>query len=42
MYQLRELERRDLEAINTWRNDSELISLLGAPFRYIRVVSETH
>ena len=34
-YQLRELERRDLSAINQWRNDPELIRLLGAPFRYI-------
>ncbi|MBQ7560524.1 MAG: GNAT family N-acetyltransferase [Synergistaceae bacterium] len=35
MYRLRELERRDLAEINKWRNDPELINLLGAPFRYI-------
>lgn len=35
MYYLRELERRDLPTINKWRNDPELIALLGAPFRYI-------
>lgn len=35
MFRLRELERRDLEKINYWRNDPELIALLGAPFRYI-------
>lgn len=35
MYRLRELERRDLPDINRWRNDPELISNLGAPFRFI-------
>lgn len=35
MYQLRELERNDLQAINAWRNRPELIAQLGAPFRYI-------
>lgn len=35
MYKLRELERKDLETINSWRNNPELISFLGAPFRYI-------
>lgn len=35
MYRLRELERKDLETINRWRNNPELISRLGAPFRYI-------
>ena len=35
MYRLRELERRDLESINKWRNDPLLIGQLGAPFRYI-------
>lgn len=35
MYKLREIERKDLSIINKWRNDSELISMLGAPFRYI-------
>lgn len=37
MYALRELERKDLSTINKWRNDPELISLLGAPFRYINL-----
>lgn len=35
MYRLRELDAKDIPAINQWRNDPELISLLGAPFRYI-------
>ena len=35
MYRLREVERRDMALINQWRNDSELISCLGAPYRYI-------
>ena len=37
MYKLRELESRDLEEINSWRNKPELISHLGAPFRYINL-----
>ena len=41
MYKLRELERSDLFRINTWRNDPELISLLGAPFRYINLEIDT-
>lgn len=35
MYRLRELEQKDIRTINRWRNDKELISGLGAPFRYI-------
>lgn len=35
MYRLRELERKDLDEINRWRNDPTVISYLGAPFRYI-------
>lgn len=35
MYRLRELSAKDLETVNRWRNDPELISMLGAPFRYI-------
>ena len=35
MYKLRELERADMPEINRWRNDAELISHLGAPYRYI-------
>ncbi len=35
MYRLRELERDDISMLNKWRNDYELIDLLGAPFRYI-------
>lgn len=35
MYILRELRRSDLPAINAWRADRELISRLGATFRYI-------
>lgn len=37
MYKLRELERGDLPFINKWRNNSELIAMLGAPFRYINL-----
>lgn len=37
MYHLRELERKDLKTINCWRNDPELIAVLGAPFRYINL-----
>lgn len=37
MYKLRELERKDLPLINQWRNSPELISLLGAPFRFINL-----
>lgn len=37
MFCLRELERKDLPKINRWRNDPELIALLGAPFRYINL-----
>lgn len=35
MYKLRELERKDIEKINLWRNSKDLIDMLGAPFRYI-------
>lgn len=35
MYQLRELERKDLSVINQWRNNPDLIASLGAPFRFI-------
>lgn len=37
MYKLRELERKDLVEINLWRNNPELIELLGAPFRFINL-----
>lgn len=35
MYRMREIERKDVEVINSWRMNQELISKLGAPFRYI-------
>lgn len=35
MMKLRELERKDISEINTWRNQHELIDMLGAPFRFI-------
>jgi UDP-4-amino-4,6-dideoxy-N-acetyl-beta-L-altrosamine N-acetyltransferase len=35
MYKLRELVRNDLCKINQWRNDPDVISYLGSPFRYI-------
>lgn len=34
-YCLREIERRDIKIINSWRNDPELIDFLGAPYRFI-------
>lgn len=37
MYQLREIDRKDLSSINKWRNNPELISCLGAPFRFINL-----
>lgn len=37
MYKLREIEKKDLEKINRWRNNSELIAQLGAPFRFINL-----
>ena len=37
MYRLRELERQDMKTINGWRNNPKVISLLGAPFRYINL-----
>jgi len=37
MYKLRELRKEDIPKINKWRNDSELINHLGAPFRYINL-----
>lgn len=35
MYKLREINEGDLQTVNGWRNDSELINNLGAPFRFI-------
>ena len=35
MYKLRELERKDIAEINSWRNDEDLIKSLTAPYRYI-------
>jgi len=32
---LRELVRGDLPALNTWRNDREVIDGLGAPFKFV-------
>ena len=37
MYRLRELERKDINTINCWRNDPDLIVNLAAPFRFINV-----
>lgn len=36
-FKLRELSRKDLNIINSWRNDKELISYLGANYRYIDI-----
>lgn len=41
MYKLRELSRKDIIQINVWRNDQDLIALLGAPFRYINLDVDT-
>lgn len=38
MFRLREIEKRDIEVINRWRNDPELIASLGAPYRYINSI----
>ena len=35
MYKLRELERKDIAKINSWRNNINVVSTLGAPFRFI-------
>lgn len=40
MFTLRELNKTDIPEINQWRNSSELISNLGAPFRYINMEVE--
>lgn len=37
MFKLRELQYCDLSIINKWRNNKDLIDLLGAPFRYINI-----
>jgi UDP-4-amino-4,6-dideoxy-N-acetyl-beta-L-altrosamine N-acetyltransferase len=37
MFRLRELEKIDIDTINSWRNDPDLILYLGAPFRYISI-----
>lgn len=37
MYQLRELEKKDLITINQWRNNKVVIDFLGAPFRFINL-----
>ena len=34
-YFLREICRSDIQVINSWRNDREIIDTLGASFRYI-------
>ncbi len=35
MFSLREMTRKDLPIINSWRANRELIDYLGAPYRYI-------
>ena len=35
MYKLREIQRHDMKTINSWRNNEDIISTLGAPFRFI-------
>ena len=38
MYRLREIEDKDMAIINEWRNNSKLISMLAAPYRYINQI----
>lgn len=38
MYRLREIEKKDMPTVNKWRNEPELISRLGATYRYINPV----
>lgn len=40
MISLREIELRDAEVINCWRNDKETVDLLGANFRYINLQTD--
>lgn len=35
MYKLREIQRQDMKEVNSWRNNEDIISTLGAPFRFI-------
>ena len=35
MLELREIERNDMKIINSWRNNQNVISYLGDPFRFI-------
>ncbi len=37
MYRLREIEKSDLAEINQWRNNPDIISNLGASFRFINL-----
>ena len=37
MYNLRELEKKDIEQINNWRKNEDLIKYLEAPYRYINL-----
>lgn len=41
MLKLREVERKDLLQINSWRNNPDLIDLLGAPYRFINIDVDT-
>lgn len=34
-YFLREISKKDIDFINKWRNDREILDFLGAPYRYI-------
>ena len=40
MVYLRELAESDLPLLNVWRNDSEIIKDLGAPFRFINIETD--
>ena len=40
MVYLKELSKKDIPLVNKWRNDPEIINLLGGPFRYINIEIE--
>lgn len=39
-FNLRELTRVDLQTINNWRNDPDIVTSLGAPYRYINIETD--
>lgn len=37
LYYIREISKKDVTIINKWRNNRDVVSSLGAPFRYIDI-----